>query len=146
MMLGNQCLFANVAKRKGQAVLPLIFMMGGLVVLMSLTLVFLAYTFLESSYGFQISEKAKAVAASGAYDALLRLARNKDLSAPAPGYSLPIGNYSANVSVLQNSPASDQATIISVSTISNRERKVVAIVSRPSLTGEITLVSWSYAQ
>ncbi|OGZ53574.1 MAG: hypothetical protein A3B25_00530 [Candidatus Ryanbacteria bacterium RIFCSPLOWO2_01_FULL_48_26] len=127
----------------GQTVLPLVLLIGSLIVLIALTLVFLSHTFLISSYGFQISEKAKAVAVSGVYDALIRLARNKDLSG---AYALPLGEYSANVAVTQDSPIAGQATITSASTILNRQRKVAAIVSRPSSTGQIILISWQYTQ
>ena len=129
-------------RKNGQAVLPLVFLMGGLIALMALTLVFLAQSFLVSSYGFQISERAKAVAASGVYDALLRLARNKDLSGP---YSLPLGDYSAGVTVTQL-PLLGRVTITSASTISGRERNVTVIASRSSNTGQITLISWQYTQ
>ncbi len=132
--------------RNGQAVLPLVFLMGGLVIIMSLTLIFLANAFLVSSYGFQTSERAEAVAASGAYDALLRLTRNIDLAASSPGYTLPLGSYSASVIVTQNSPASGQITITSSCTILGRTKKVVAIVSKSSLTGQTILASWQYIQ
>lgn len=131
------------SRESGQTVLPLVFLMGGLIVLMSLTLIFLAHSFLVSSYGFQISERAKAVAASGAYDALMRLARNKDLSG---SYSLPIGDYSAGVTIAQNSPVSGRVTVNSASTIASRQRKVTAIASRSTETGQIVLISWRYTQ
>ncbi len=90
--------------------------MGGLIVLMALTLVFLSQSFLTSSYGFQSSERAKAVAASGVYDAMLRLTRNKDLS---ESYSMPLGSYSASITVTQDTPGSGFVTIVSTSTVSN---------------------------
>ncbi len=139
---GGQARLLRLREHNGQAVLPLVLLMGGLVVLMALTLLFLAQTFLTSSYGFQISERAKAVAASGAYDALLRLARNKDFTGV---YSLPLGTDSANVTI-QNSPLSELVTITSVSTILSRMRKVTTVVSRSSYTGQITLISWQYTQ
>ncbi len=129
--------------RHGQTVLPLVLLIGGLIVIIALTLVFLSRSFLTSSYGFQIAEKAKAVAASGAYDALVRLTRNKDLSGT---YVLPLGTYSASVTVTQDSPALGQVAITSISTILSRQKKVSVVVSRTSSTGQIVLTSWQYAQ
>ncbi|MBI4087547.1 MAG: hypothetical protein HY434_01830 [Candidatus Liptonbacteria bacterium] len=126
--------------RRAQAVLSLVFLIGGIIVLAGLTLAFLANSFLNSTYGFAISERAKAVAASGAYDALMRLARNKDLS--TSGYSLSVGSDSATVSVTQDSPATGLVIVTSISTISNRERRVRAVVSRDATSSLIATVSW----
>ena len=128
---------------RGQALLPLVLLIGGLIVLMSLTVIFLARSFLASSYGFQISERAKAVAASGANDALLRLARDRKLEGT---YSLAVGSYSATVTITKCSETTEQATISSVATVSNYQRTVTAVVSCPSDTGQISLISWQYTQ
>jgi len=112
------------------------------VVLVALTLAFLATSFVNSTYGFEIGERAKAVAAAGAYDALIRLERNKDLSPSGGSYNLPLGSDSATVSVTQSSPTSGQVTIVSTATIVGRTRSVRAVVSRDSNTGQITLTSW----
>ncbi|MEK7507858.1 MAG: hypothetical protein AAB602_02115 [Patescibacteria group bacterium] len=139
----NFCSLAKITKNSGQTVLPLVLLMGGLIVLSAITMAFLSRSFLASSYGFQISEKAKAVAASGAYDALIRLTRNKDLSG---AYSLPLGTYSADVSITQDSPVPGQAAITSVSAISGRQRKVSVVVSRSPSTGQIILTYWKYIE
>ena len=126
--------------RTGQAVLSLVFLIGGIVVLVALTLAFLVTSFLNSTYGFQVGERAKVVAASGVYDALARLSRNKDLS--SSGYSVPLGSDAAIVSVTQPLPDTGLVTIVSTATVLNRTRTVRAVVSRDSNTGQIVLTSW----
>lgn len=123
--------------------LPLVFLIGGVTVLIGFTLAFLAHVFVVNSFGFQISERAKAVAASGVYDALLRLDRNKDLSG---SYTLPLDGNSTDVTIVQDTPAVGMVSITSISTISSRQRKIRAVVSRSPDTGQIALRSWVYAQ
>lgn len=128
------------SNRQGQTVLSLVFLIGGIIVLAGITLAFLTSSFLNSTHGFRISERARALAASGVYDALLRLARNKDLQAAS--YTISAGNDSATVSVTQDSPATGLVTITSTSIISNRQKRIRAIVSRNATSSELYLVSW----
>lgn len=127
-------------QRTGQAVLSLIFLMGGIMVMVGLTLAFIATSFVNSAYGFQASQRAQAVASSGIYDALMRLARDKDFS--DADYSVPLGDDSASVTVTQDSPVVGQATIVSIATVSRRKRQVRAVVSRNASTSRIVVVSW----
>ncbi len=130
----------TLSSRRGQAVLSLVFLIGGIIVLAGITLAFLANSFLNSTYGFAISERAKALAASGVYDALLRLARNKDLS--TIGYDISAGSYSATVSITQGPPSTGLVTITSTSVISGREKRIRAVVSRDATSSLISVVSW----
>lgn len=132
--------YALHSNRQGQTVLSLVFLIGGIIVLAGITLAFLTSSFLNSTYGFRISERARALAASGVYDALLRLARNKDLQAAS--YTISVGSDSATVSVAQDSPATGLVTITSTSIISNRQKRIRAIVSRNATSSELYLVSW----
>ncbi len=127
--------------KRGQAVLSFVFLIGTIILSISLTVALLAYSFLSSGYGFQASNRAMALASAGAEDALLKLARNKDFSAVSP-YSVPVGNDSASVTVAQNSPVSGQAKIISTATIVFQQRKIQVVVSVDSVTGQISLFSW----
>lgn len=130
------------SRRGGQAVLSMVFLIGGIVVLVALALAFLVTSFINSTYGFQLGERAKAVAAAGAYDAMMRLARNKDLLKPSGSYSVSLGSDTASVTLTNDPSASAQATIVSTATVANRTRSVRAVVSRDSNTGQITLTSW----
>jgi len=123
----------------GQAVLALVFIIGGLIALMGLTMAFLATSFINIAAGFQAAEGAAALANSGAEDALMRLSRAKNTSTT---YSMPIDGNSVSVTITQNSPSSGLVTIISSSTVSRRERRVRVVVSRNATSGAISLVSW----
>lgn len=120
--------------------LSLVFVIGAIIVIAGMTLSFLAISFLNSTYGYQISERAKAVAASGAYDALLRLDRNKDAS--SAGYSIAVGGDSATVSITQDAPSVGLVTVTSLSTIFLRQRRVRAVISRNATSGLVSLISW----
>lgn len=125
----------------GQAVISFVFLIGSIVVITGITLAVLASSFLNSTYGFQLAERAQAVALSGVEDALVQLNRNKDFSSVS-GYGVSIGSDSATVTVVQNSPLGGQVAITSTVTILNRQRTLRVIASRDSTTGRIILISW----
>lgn len=120
--------------------LSLVFIIGAIIILAAGTIAFLTISFLNSTYGYPYSERAKAVAASGAYDAFLRLDRNKDFS--STGYAVPVGNDTASVVIAQDSPSVGLVTITSSATVFSRQRRVRAIVSRDASSSMISLVSW----
>ncbi len=129
----------------GQAALSFVFLIGIIIALIGVTLAFLTMSFLNSSYGFQASQQALAVASGGAEDALLRLVRNKDFSSPlgycVPQGMLPCGDGAAQVTV-QNPSGSNQATVISQGLLNRRTKSVQVIVSVASGTGGVQVVSW----
>lgn len=130
---------SNLKPRIGQAVLSLVFIIGGIITVIGLTLAILANTIINSTSGFQAVERSQAAAVSGANDALMRLSRVKGLSGT---YSMPIDDNSASVTITQDSPSSGLVTIISSSTVSRREVRLRVVVSRNSTSGVISLVSW----
>lgn len=128
-------------RRRGQAALSFVFLIGVIVLSIGVAVAFLANSFLNSGYGYQAANRAMADAYAGAEDALMRLARNKGFSATS-AYSVPVGSDSANVTVNQNSPSSGQAKIVSSATVSFQQRKVQVVVAVDSNTGQISLISW----
>ncbi len=134
-------LFIIHYSHKGQAALSLVFLIGIIIISIGATLAFLATSFLNSGFGVQTANRALALASAGVEDALIKLTRNKDFSAPA--YSVPVGNDSASVTVAQNVPVSGQATIVSSATVFSRQRKIQVIVSIDSRTSKISVISWS---
>jgi len=102
-------------------------------------------SYVTSTYGYETSEQAQAVAIGGAEDALLLLARNSSYSVPG-GYVISIGSSTATVSITQNSPSVGFATILSQGTIASRVRKVQVIVSINGTTGQASVVSWNEVQ
>ncbi|MBI2888636.1 MAG: hypothetical protein HYY10_01805 [Candidatus Liptonbacteria bacterium] len=131
--------------RRAQAALSFVFLVGSIVILIGVTLGFLASSFVNSTYGFTAAQRALSIADAGARDAYLRLLRNKDLSSPS-GYAVPLESDSAQVTVTQDSPTTGLVTVVSVATISFHTRKVQFIASVTTSTGQISLVSWKEIQ
>lgn len=127
--------------RRGQATLSFVFLIGTIIISIGLTVALLAYTFLNSGYGFQAANRAMAVSLAGVEDALIKLSRNKDFSSTSP-YLVSVGNDQASVTVAQNSPVSGQAKIVSDSTALFQERKLQVIVSIDGATGQTNVNSW----
>ena len=137
----------NLQPRKGQAALSLVFLTGGIIVLIGLSLAFLAISFINSSFGFRSANKALAVASAGVNDVLLQLVRNKAFPSqsycvPSPPPTPPCDKGSANVTVSQNIPSSGLVTIESQATSFASRRKIKVIVSISSTTTQVNLVSW----
>lgn len=128
--------------RSGQATLSLVFLVGGLIVLVGVSLAFILISFISSGYGFRVSNQALSVAMAGAEDAVMQLVRNKGFSSLG-GYSVPVGSWSANVTVTPDSPVSGQDTINSAATISGYQRKIQVVVAVVSSTGQVDVVSWN---
>jgi hypothetical protein len=126
--------------RDGQAALVTAFIIGMVVLFAGITMSFLARSFLESTYGFHASSRAAATANAGIQDALLQLSRDKDFS---PGtYSIPFGSATTTVTVTRDSPGIGQITILATSTVLRYERRLRAVVSITTSTGQIDLLSW----
>jgi len=128
----------NIKKNNGQAALATMLVIGGLISLIALTLVVIISSYISSSYGFQYSQRALAVANAGADDALIQLTRNKSFENQT-GYTVNVSNDTATVQVIQNSPQSGQATIISIANVLNYKSGVRVIVSI-SDNGEIRII------
>ena len=135
--------------RKGQAALSFVFLVGSIVILVGVTLSFLASSFMNSNAGFIAAQRALSVAKAGANDGYFQLFRNKDFS--SAGYAVPtnggtLEGTTASVVVTQNSPSTGLVTITSAATISFHTRKVQLIASVASSTGNVGLVSWREVQ
>ncbi|MBI5220528.1 MAG: hypothetical protein HY978_01665 [Candidatus Liptonbacteria bacterium] len=124
----------------GQAALSLVFLIGGIIILIGVTVAFLSFSSVNTSFGFQSAQSAEDVAAAGANDALLQIVRNKSFA--SAGYAMPLGSNSATVTVAQNSPATNQATITSQATVSGYVRKLQVVVEINATTGQTSILSW----
>ena len=129
---------------RGQAFLALILLIGGIAVLVGLTLAPLVSSFVDTGYGYQSSVQAEAVANSGVEDALLQISRNADFF--SSGYSVAAGSSTATVAVTQDSPSAGLVTILSTATVSNRTTKVNVVVAVNASTSQATVVSWKTIQ
>ena len=137
----KRCEKHRAFKVSGQAVLSLVFLIGGIAILVGVSLAFLVTSFLSTSFGFEASQRALAVATAGAEDGMLQLIRNKSFS-DIVGYSVPLGNNTATVTVTQNSPTVGQATVVSTAAVSGHRRRLQVIVSIDPATGQVSVVSW----
>ena len=114
-------------------------------IVISVGVAVVAATFLDSGYGLQASDSAESVATAGVNDALLRLDRNGAFA--SGGYSVTVPNGIATVSVTQGTGSSAGLdTVFSAATISGRTRKISAVFSVSSSTGQVMLVSWQDVQ
>lgn len=116
--------------------------MGGIIIVLGVTLAFLSFSFINSSFGVQASQRAEAVATGGARDALVQLARDTNFS--SVGYTVPVGTDQATVTVTQGAPAASQVTIISTATIMNYTRRAQVIVAVNANTGQVGVLSWNF--
>ena len=134
----------------GQAALSLVFLTGGIILLVGLSLAFLAISFINSSFAFQSANKALAAASAGVNDAMVQLVRNKIFSGtycgPSPPSIPPCDKGSANVVVSQNNPSPGLVKIVSDATSFVSKRKIRAVVSINSTTTQVNLVSWDLVQ
>lgn len=130
---------------KGQAFLALVFLIGTIVVLIGVTLAFLANSFVDTGYGYQDLIQAQSLATSGAEDALLQLDRSGTSWNPGT-YTLFVGSSTASVTVTQNSPSTNYYTIISAATVSNHVGKVDVVAYVASSTSQVSIISWQNVQ
>ena len=129
------------SRHAGQATLSLVFLIGGIIILVGVSLSFLVISFISSGYGYQASNRALGAATGGVEDALLRLVRDTDLTALTP-YEVPLDSYTANVTVTQDSPVAGLVTILSYATVAGYQRRIQAVVAVDSDTGQVSLISW----
>jgi hypothetical protein len=131
-------------QRKGQSFLALVFLIGGIVAVVGVTIAFFASSFVDSGFGYQASASAEAAATSGAEDALLQLDRNASFA--SAGYSIAVGSTTAKVSVTQGNPSPNFVTVSSTAIVAGRAKKISVILSENASTSQFTVVSWEEVQ
>ncbi len=124
--------------------MALVFLVGGIVILIGATLAFLANSFIDTGYGYQALTQAEAVATSGAEDALLKIDRGVFASNAA--YSFPVGSSTASVTVTLGSPSAGYDTILSSATVANRTKAVSVVVAVNASTSQASVTSWQDVQ
>lgn len=135
-------------KIKAVATLPVILLIGGLVVEIGISGVFIAYYLAQSGLGLKLSEEALAAARAGIQDAKIRIVRSKSF---VPGsYTLNTGNRSAQIIVCKemktvstacDTPMTGKYEITSLGTALTKRRQVRAIISINSITGKTSVES-----
>jgi hypothetical protein len=138
----------DIRSRRGQVFLGLVFLIGSIVLMVGLLIAFLSNSFVDTGYGLAASANAEAAATSGAQDALLQLDRNPSVSDPYPssGYTLLAGSSTVTVYITQDVPSAGYITVLSVSTVANRTRKINIVLAKNASTTQMSVVSWQEVQ
>ena len=125
--------------KKGQAALPVILVIGGVIVLIGTSLSLRSYLEQKTILSDKNSKEALMAAESGINDALIRLSRDKTLDT---SYELSISNTTkANVAISKNKPSFNQTTITSLGSSNQSQRELQCIVQIDEPTGNLKLVS-----
>ena len=122
----------------------MVLLIGSVIAIVSLLLLFLSNSLVNTSYGVKDDTVAQAAATAGAEDAMLRLDRNSFASFPTT-YSVPVGSTTASVSVNTNTPSTGLITVTSTATTANHTKIVRVILSVNSNT-QVSVVSWTEVQ
>ena len=126
--------------------MALVFLMGGIVLLIGVTIAFFVNSLIDTGYGYKALVQADAAAASGANDAMLQIARNYSTLPNPDSYNLVVGSTTVSVTITQNSPSAGFATVLSTATVANRTRKINVILSINASTSQASMVSWQQIQ
>jgi hypothetical protein len=131
--------------RFGQITLPIILLIGGILVTIAVSGVFISQFFSSGGLGERLSERAEASAQAGIRDAILKISRDKDFFLGFSSYSLSVGNDTVQISVDRMVPNSSfyNYDIIAEGTAFNRKKKIVAVIIANQITGEVRIQSIS---
>ena len=129
------------SSRRGQATLGFVFLVAAIIILVSISFVFVVVSLINSGYAYQSAQQASFAANSGVEDALLHISRDKDFD--SSGYSFQVGASSVTVSVASNTPALGEKSIIARAISGTNSRRVLAIVTVPTSTTALNILSWS---
>lgn len=129
-------------RASGQAALPTILLIGGIIAEIAIAGVLVAFVLSNSGWGERLSAQALAAAKAGVEDALLKIAVDKNFIAPS-GYSFSVDGRVAEVTIIKD-PAgypSGVHQIISSGKVFGRQRKLETILVVDSDTGKVDLKS-----
>lgn len=115
--------FYSFKKSKGAAALSSVILISGVVVEIALVSLLISYLSSQEGLGVRMSYAASLSARSGINDAILKIIWDKNLGAQS--YTLPVGNFSADVVITDNS---DRYQIDSTGTAVNKKSKMRAVV------------------
>ena len=124
-------------KIKATAVLPTILLIGGITVEISIAGVLISYLLSQSNFGIKLSEEALSAANSGIEDSIMKIVRDKNYSSPSSTLFIDYRS-SAEVSVCRDVCSGvGKYEINSIGSSLNKRRKIQALITADSLTGEI---------
>ena len=135
--------------RRGQATLSFILLVSGVIMEIAIAGSVIAFFLSGSGLGERLSARALDVAQTGVQDAEVRIARNKEYCTTCTAgtpyqYSFTVGADSVALSIFRTDDVVNNVyvyTITSVATASNRQRKLVAVISADKTTGIVQFQS-----
>jgi len=129
---GKPCL-----KLKGQAALPAVLLVCGVITEIAIAGTLIAFVLSGSGLGERLSSQALAAAKAGVRDAFVRISIDKTFNAPG-GYSFSVDSRSVQVTVTKGI---NTDTVIAIGTALSRQRKLEAILLVDQNTGKVDLKS-----
>ncbi|RMD67145.1 hypothetical protein D6833_00570 [Candidatus Parcubacteria bacterium] len=123
--------------RKGQGALAFTFLVGGIALVVAVTLAFLAASFATTSFGFQAANRAFSAAQSGAEDGILHLVRDSQFS--HSGYTVTIDGV--DVQVVVENDGNGHATSTATATVGFYKRKVVITAAVDRDSGTVSIIT-----
>lgn len=120
----------------------MILLIGGLIVELGIALAVVSYFLTQGGFGLKFSGEALMAARSGVQDALVRIIRDKNFNPSPNPYALSAGRGTAQVTVCKDTCAgTGKFQIDSLGSSFTKRRKIRAVVSVDSQTGEVKLES-----
>ncbi|MBI3638638.1 hypothetical protein HY227_02755 [Candidatus Wolfebacteria bacterium] len=137
---------------KGAVAILGVLMLGGVIVEIALTGLFVVYYLGESGFGVKLSAEALAAAEAGIADAKIKIVRNKDIASSGVVTStLTVGNRSAEIKICTkgyktgtsecDTAATGKYEINSIGIASLKRRKLRAVLNVNSTTSEVQVES-----
>lgn len=129
------------SRNNGQAALPMVLIIGGVLFEIAVGLTFIVFLLLNSGLGERLSAEALGVAQAGLADAFIKIARDKNFS--SAGFTVPIDNRTATVTVVRDvsNLAFERKTVTSIGSAGARQKKLQAVLVIVSNSGKIDLES-----
>ena len=137
--------FQNFFSRNGLVSITTVLVIGTVIMETALVGLEVAYLVGEQGMGVRASYSASAAAESGIQDVLLRIARNKDYVPLISPYTLTVGNYSTQVSVVRTNLDTrfSQYTITATGIAFTKREIFRSVVTIDGYTGAISSQSFT---
>ena len=135
--------------RGGQVALPFVLLVAGIIIEIAIAAVFVVFFLSTGTAGERLALRARGAADSGARDAMVKIARDKEFAGAASEaspftYSLALGNDTADISVwraVDNTNGVYIYSITAIATADNRKKKVMGSMVVDQITGRVQLQS-----
>lgn len=128
-------------KHEGQAALPAVLLIGGIIIEIGIAGAFIAFILSSSGWGERLSAQALSAAKAGVEDAFIKITISKNF-VPSPNpYSFAISGSTVEVSVAKD-PAgypTGRHKVTSTGKALSRQRKLEAIIVVDKDTGKVDL-------